>query len=386
MTTNLEGIHMTHSRFNWKNLVPAALMPALVALTGLGQAGASDAQWNTAGVVYTSTNATTGNEVVVYARARDGTLSAAGRVATNGIGTGGGLGNQGAVTLSKNGRWLFVVNAGSNEISVFAARGASLKLVDKVASGGERPVSVTTHGNLLYVLNGGGVNNITGFSIGEWGRLKPIPGSSKPLSAAATGPAQVEFDPSGETLVVTEKATNKIDLYRIEGDLAQGPLVRNSNGMTPFGFAFSRRGTLIVSEAFGGAPDGSALSSYDLDDGALNLVSGSVGTTETAACWVVVTRNNRYAYTTNTGSGTVSGYRVAHDGKLRLLNDDGRTAVTGAGSGPTDAALTQNSRFLYVLNAAIGTVSGFRVEANGNLWPVGTIGGLLAGATGLAAN
>ena len=136
-----------------------------------------------------------------------------------------------------------------------AARGASLKLVDKVASGGERPVSVTTHGNLLYVLNGGGVNNITGFSIGEWGRLKPIPGSSKPLSAAATGPAQVEFDPSGETLVVTEKATNKIDLYRIEGDLAQGPLVRNSNGMTPFGFAFSRRGTLIVSEAFGGAPD-----------------------------------------------------------------------------------------------------------------------------------
>lgn len=377
---------MKRSDMSWKTLVPGLLLPALVALAGANQAGAADAQWKSAGVVYTSTNATTGNEVVVFARASNGTLSPAGRVATNGTGTGGGLGNQGAVTLSKNGRWLFVVNAGSNEISVFAARGTALKLVDKVSSGGERPVSVTTHGDLLYVLNGGGVNNITGFHIGEWGKLRPIPASTKALSAASTGPAQVEFDPSGDTLVVTEKATNKIDLYRVEGDIAQGPIVRNSNGMTPFGFAFSRRGMLIVSEAFGGAPDASALSSYDLSDGALNLVSGSVGTTETAACWVVVTRNNRYAYTTNTGSGTVSGYRLTHDGKLSLLNADGRTAVTGAGSGPTDAALTQNSRFLYVLNSANGTLSGFRVEANGSLWPVGTAGGLLAGATGLAAN
>jgi 6-phosphogluconolactonase len=377
---------MIRSKFHWKNLVPGVLLPAFVALTGAAQIGLANADSGRGGVVYTSTNATTGNEIAIYERADNGALTAAGRVATNGAGTGGGLGNQGALALTGNGRWLFAVNAGSNEISVFAAHGASLKLVDKVSSGGERPVSLTVYGDLLYVLNAGGVNNITGFKIGEWGKLAPIPGSTKPLSAAATGPAQVEFDPSGDSLVVTEKATNKIDLYTVEDGIAQGPVVRDSNGMTPFGFAFDRRGHLIVSEAFGGAPNKSALSSYDIDDTALNLISGSVGTTQTAACWVVVTRNNRYAYTTNTGSGTVSGYRVARDGKLRLLDADGRTAVTGAGSAPTDAALTQNSRFLYVLNSAIGTVSGFRVEANGSLWPVGTIGALPAGVTGLAAH
>jgi 6-phosphogluconolactonase len=376
---------MTRNSFSWNNWVPGVLLPALVALTGAAQVSVANADSGRAGVVYASTNAVAGNEVVVYERARDGTLTAAGKVATNGAGSGGGLGNQGAVTLSRNGRWLFAVNAGSSEVSVFATRGTSLKLVEKVSSGGQRPVSVTTHGDLLYVLNAGGVNNITGFSIGEWGKLTPIAGSTKALSAAATGPAQVEFDPSGEALVVTEKATNKIDLYTLEDGIADGPVVRDSNGMTPFGFAFDRRGHLIVSEAFGGAPNKSALSSYDIDGTALNLISGSVGTTQTAACWVVTTRNNRYAYTTNTGSGTVSGYRLARNGKLSLLNADGRTAVIGAGSAPTDAALTQNSRFLYVLNSAIGTVSGFRVEANGSLWPVGAIGGLPAGVTGLAA-
>ena len=139
-------------------------------------------------------------------------------------------------------------------------------------------------------------------------------------------------------------------------------------------------------EAFGGAANKSALSSYELrDDDALKLISGSVGTQQTAACWVVVTRDNRYAYTTNTGSGTVSGYRVARNGSLSLLNADGRTAVIGAGTAPTDAALTGNSRFLYVLNSAIGSVSGFRVEPNGSLWPVNSVGGLPVGATGLVA-
>jgi 6-phosphogluconolactonase len=376
---------MTRFKFSWKSL-PRVLLHAIVAVAGIGQVGLASAESGSAGAVYTSTNGKTGNEIVVYRRGTDGALTLQGKVPTNGLGTGGGLGNQGALALTKNGRWLFAVNAGSNEISVFAVRASGLTLADKVSSGGQQPVSLTVHDDLLYVLNAGGVNNITGFSIGESGKLTPIANSTKPLSAGATGPAQVQFDPDGEVLVVTEKATNKIDLYTVEDGLASGPLVRDSNGMTPFGFAFDRRGHLIVSEAFGGGANKSALSSYNLLDGkALQVISGSVGTQQTAACWVVVTRNNRYAYTTNTGSGTVSGYRVTHRGALSLLNADGRTAVIGAGSAPTDAALTKSSQFLYVLNSAIGTVSGFRVEPDGSLTPAGTIGGLAGGVTGLVA-
>ena len=57
------------------------------------------------------------------------------------------------------------------------------------------------------------------------------------------GPAQVEFSPRGNLLVVTEKMTNKIDTYTVgRRGLAEGPMVHNSVGITPFGFEFDRRG------------------------------------------------------------------------------------------------------------------------------------------------
>lgn len=381
---------MKSVRLNWparSSRVFGSALAMIAASVGFSAAHNASADTGSAGVVYTQTNAAAANEIVVLRRAADGSVALAGRVATGGVGTGGGLGNQGAIALARNGRWLFAVNAGSNDISVFEAHGTQLRLVDRTASGGERPVSLTVRDGVLYVLNAGGTNNISGFRVGEWGKLTPITGSSKPLSAGATAPAQIEFDRSGELLVVTEKATNKISVYQVEGEVAQGPFVRDSVGMTPFGFAFDRRGNLIVSEAFGGAPNASALSSYDVNtnDASLRTISASVGTNQTAACWVVVTKDGRYAYTTNTGSGSISGYRVTRAGMLSLLDADGRTAVTGAGSGPTDAALSRSGRFLYVLNAANGTISGFRVGADGSLGEVNSVGGLAAGATGLVA-
>jgi 6-phosphogluconolactonase len=71
------------------------------------------------GQIFISTNATAGNEVLVYARAANGPATLKSRIATRGLGTGGGLGSQGAVTLSGNGRYLFVVNAQSNSLSTF---------------------------------------------------------------------------------------------------------------------------------------------------------------------------------------------------------------------------------------------------------------------------
>ena len=380
---------MTDHKFNWRALLLRVAMPVIVAVSSTGavtSAQADDDDYGR-GFVYTATNAVAGNEIVKYNRAPNGALSAAGRTSTNGLGTGGGLGNQGGLVLSKNGRWLFTVNAGSNEISVFSVRRGNLTLTDKVNSGGTRPVSLTVHGDLLYVLNGGGTNNITGFNIGEWGKITPIANSTRPLSAAATGPAQIEFTHDGDALVVTEKATNKIDIYTVEDGIASGPAVRTSNGVTPFGFAFDKRGHLIVSEAFGGAANQAALSSYNVSDESsdISVISPSVKDGQSAACWVVVTKNGRYAYTTNTASGSVSGYRVAQDGSLTLLGD-GLTAVIGAGTGPIDAALSKSSQFLYVLNSGIGTVNGYRVEANGNLSSTGNVGGLPPGANGLVAN
>jgi hypothetical protein len=153
------------------------------------------------GAVYLATNATAGNQVLVLARSGDGSLSEPRPFSTGGTGTGGGLGNQGGVVLAHGNRWLFVVNAGSNEISVFAVRGDDLELLDRVSSDGLKPISVTVFRDLVYVLNAGGSGNISGFRLDPHGGLHPLPGSTRPLSSSASDPAQIEFSPDGTTLV-----------------------------------------------------------------------------------------------------------------------------------------------------------------------------------------
>jgi 6-phosphogluconolactonase len=336
--------------------------------------------------VYTLTNESSGNAVAVFDRASDGSLTPDGTVPTGGLGTGAGLGSQGALVLDDD--RLFAVNAGDDTISMLrVGRGGEVDLADVADSGGVRPISITVRGRLVYVLNGGNATtpaNITGF-LALFGQLVPLPGSSRPLSAAMPDPAQIEFSPSGRHLVVTEKATNLIVTYRV-GSLgfASAPNAQPSAGETPFGFAFDKRGRLIVSEAFGGAPDASVLSSYSLArDGAITPITPNVATTETAACWVVVTKNGHFTYTTNTGSNSISGYRIGNGGGLTLLDADGVTAATGAG--PLDLALSPGSRFLYSLNGGVPEVQGFAVNRDGSLDVLGSVGGLPPGAVGLAA-
>lgn len=365
----------------------AGLAAAVLALTA-SLTGVAAAQGN-AGAVFTATNQISGNAVAVFDRGADGALSPAGEYPTGGLGTGGGLGNQGALALSNGGRFLFVVNAGSNDVSAFRIKPSGLTLVDRIGSGGVSPISLTTEGDLLYVLNAGSTGsagNISGFRVGSDGSLDAIAGSTRPLSAASVGPAQIQFDPTGSTLVVTEKATNSIDTYLVGSNgIASGPSVHASSGQTPFGFAFDKRGRLIVSEAFGGTA--SALSSYGLGgNGSLSVISPSVfAADERASCWVVTTGNGKFAYTTNTGSGSISGYAIGHDGSLSLLDSDGVTAVTGGA--PIDAALSRNNRFLFALNATTHQIDAFRVEADGSLiaLPGAGIGGLPAGVNGLVS-
>jgi 6-phosphogluconolactonase (cycloisomerase 2 family) len=337
------------------------------------------------GVVFALSNATSGNEVVVYNRDSEGRLSGRRSFATGGNGSGGGLGNQGAVALSDSGQWLLAVNAGSDSVSVFLRVGNHLLRTDVESSGGVRPVSVTIEDDIVYVLNAGS-DDVQGFRLSIYGRLTPISGSRRPLSSSGTAPAQVEFNRDGDLLAVTEKATNKVLTFAVDGDGRLGPAtITDSPSPTPFGFAFGRRDTLLVSEAVGGAAGASTLSSYRLNGAAAaTVVSAAVPSGQSAACWVVTTRDGRFAYVSNTASGNLSTYRISSEGAATL--DAAIAADTGAGSGPTDMALDRNSRFLYSLNPGNGTISAFRVQANGALQLIEhEASGLASFATGLVA-
>lgn len=371
-----------------RKIFPLVAMLALVfslLTTGVGSALAAN---DASGAVYVQTNQSSGNEIAIFTRAADGTLSLSGTVSTGGLGTGAGLGSQGSVIISNNGRWLFAVNAGSNDISVFRVASNGLALIGTVSSGGVMPTSLTIYKDLLYVLNAGGTGNITGFVIDNSGYLTPLDGSTRPLSnngvGASPAPAQVAFSRDGSMLVVTERASNLIDTYVVGKDgLASGPTAHPSSGATPFGFAFTQQGALIVSEAFGGAPLASAVSSYEVSNDSLEVINGSVPTGQTAACWIAVSKNGKFAYSTNAGSGSVSAYHVHPDRSLSLI--DGDAGITGEGTSPIDASVSDNGQYLYVLNGRTHNISAFAIQADGTLVSIGTFEGLPAGSAGIVA-
>jgi 6-phosphogluconolactonase len=368
-----------------RRLFVALALAGFIAAPALMKGARLLARGSFGGAVYTMSNAADGNTVLTFNRLADGRLLPAGATPSGGNGTGSGLGNQGGLVLTRNERWLLAINAGSDTVTVFEVGPFGLRSRDVEPSGGTQPISIATHRNLVYVLNALS-DSIAGFRLTRHGTLNPIPGSIRSLSTTGAGPAQISFTPDGDVLVITEKNTSRIVTFAVDSDGLAGAIqVHPSSGETPFGFAFGKRDQLFVSEAFGGAPDASAVSSYHVDeDGAVETISPSVGTTETAACWVAVTPNGRFAYVTNTGSGSVSAYAIDFDGTIELVGD-GRSGVTGDGSSPIDLAITDNGRFLYTLNAGTHTIGVFHIRHDGGLTPMRFVSGLPESANGMAA-
>ena len=347
------------------------------------EAGESHA--STEGAVFVTTNRATGNEVKAFRRSADGSLSPIGTFATGGTGVGGTgdpLTSQGAAALSPDHKFLFVVNAGSNDVSVFRIRIDDLKLVDREPSGGTFPNSVAVTDDAVYVLNANS-SNVGVFSYNESGNLHQRGTAS--LSANAAGGTEVRVSPNGRWLDVTERVSNTIDAFRIgeDGGLS-APVQSASAGQTPFGFQFTPRGLVVISEA-----GTNSASSYDqARAGTLSPVSNAVSNGGQAApCWLIVDPRGRFAYTANAGGSSISGFAIGNDGSLTLLTPGGRTGDLGTGAQPLDIDFGGDGRFLYVLKNGTGTIGAFAVNADGTLRPLADTQGLVAraGYMGLAA-
>jgi 6-phosphogluconolactonase (cycloisomerase 2 family) len=333
--------------------------------------------------VFVQTNETGVNRVVAYSRADDGTLSELGSYPTGGSGDGRvHLTSQGSVVLTGDRRHLLVTNAGSGEISLFDIASGSPTLVQTIATG-PAPKSVAEHAGLVYVLSTGGPT-VVGFRIAG-GRLEPLADATRSLEPGSD-PAQIGFTPDGTALVVTQRGTNAIALYSVDdaGRLGE-PHAQPSSGPTPYGFAFTGAGTLVVTEAFGAQVGRAAASSYVLQGGSITPVSGSVGNGRSEICWAVITADDRYAFTTNFADGAVSRYAIADDGTLTLEDATAGTAVDGK-TGLRDEGLSSDGRFLYAIDADSRRVFGWAVDANGTLSPIGSWDGIPATVAGLAAS
>jgi len=372
------------------------------------------------GAVYVASNEYSGNAILVFDRYADGSLAPVGTgVPTGGRGSGPGLllpddpiGSQGSLIVDQQNRLLFAVNAGSDDVSVFAIDPEGLTLVDRQPSGGGFPVSLTLDHETLYVLNAVG-NSVAGFGVDEGGHLThhetcglpalpagadPIlPGdathSPQPVVVQTAG--QVGFSPDGRKLVVVSKegpllegfpfgatlGSGRIHVYDV--DAREGTLVNCGNpkptvlpsngdgkGKFPFDFAWSQQGDLLLTEIFGVSTSltGSAVSSFALGrDASLTPISTSVGNGQPAVCWIV--RSGKNVFTPNFLGNNISSYEVTSKGLLTLTAAEAVRIDVGPapGQSPIDVAITADGRFLYQLATGSAQVWPIAVSSSGAL-------------------
>lgn len=356
------------------------------------------------------------NQVVAYHRGADGALTQIGVYDTGGVGENirnsgaNPLASQDPLIVSKDHRFVFAVNAGSESISSFSINDdysltpATLDISTSGASGAQNPVSLTLYEDILYVVNTGNFvddngreldtlpadrnrsnASIIGFRVADDGSLTPLEGSE--IAGIGANAGSIEFSSNGEFLYVTERRSNNI--LTIELDANRIPLadtaVSSLSSITPqpFGtdiYPSDNGDILLVSEGNNGAAGLSALSSYLVEDnGDLTGISVSSGvegdpltTGFTFGCWVefVETPSGDFAYVSNTPDGVITSYAVGDEGGLtRLESLAASTGVGGDdtqnGGGVLDAEIA--FPYLYQVVNNDGRIAQYFINEDGSL-------------------
>ena len=185
------------------------------------------------------------NQVVAYSRGADGVLTQIGIYDTGGVGENirnsgaNPLASQDPLIVSKDRRFVFAVNAGSESISSFLINDdysltpADLDVSTSGQTGAQNPVSLTQFEDILYVVNTGNFvdengdeldtlpsdrnrtnASILGFRVGDDGSLTEIEGSEWTDVGANAG--SIEFSDSGRDLYITQRRTDEIIHVRLD--------------------------------------------------------------------------------------------------------------------------------------------------------------------------
>ena len=350
---------------------------AAAAITALALAGgAAPAFANSApGAVFVQSDNLTGNTIVAYQRAANGTLSQQGVYPTGGLGgalTGSvvdHLASQGSLAYDAQNQLLYAVNAGSGTVSVFAVSGVHLTLTQVIRSDGKFPASIAVHNGLVYVLSSEEGGRLQGYEVLA-GHLVAIPGSGRALNLTTSTepvfvhtPGQVAFSPNGSQLIVTTKASGSaVDVFSVapSGLLSATPVVNPEPETVPFAVTFDRDGRLLLAEA------GGFLASFNLETNGTLVQLDQAASNQAATCWLVLVRN--HIFTSNAGSGSLTTFQSSNGGTL--LSSLGNTATD---PGTVDGAASPDGRFIYVQTGLKGIVDEFAVSQSGALTAIGTV-------------
>jgi|HubBroStandDraft_4_1064222.scaffolds.fasta_scaffold42241_1 6-phosphogluconolactonase (cycloisomerase 2 family) len=255
------------------------------------------------------------------------------------VGTNGNASQPSLLVMDTAGSYLYVMNSGSSNISVFSidsSNGALTPVGSPVPLGGLTPLNMrlTPSGSFLYVSVAGGQvgtanGSILGFSVNA-GVLQSL---SPPLtSAEGFNPNGLEIDPSGSYLYVANTQVNSISIFAI------------SAPNTPPGSLSQVQGSPLSTGPYNGPSS------------------------------LLIDSKGKYLYVANQGSNNVAVYSLNSSGLPVALTTSTSAFAFTTESNPSFLAEDPNGNYMFVGNQGTGAgIQAFGVNS-GNLNPLFTYG------------
>jgi DNA-binding beta-propeller fold protein YncE len=272
-------------------------------------------------------------------------------------------------------QFVYVANAGGNNVWAYsiAADGFLVPVPGSPFAVGREPdsVAVDPTGKFAYVANTGDANNVSAYRIAADGALKPVPGSP---FAAGSRPVSVAVDPTGKFAYVANNLDNNVSAYSIaaNGALTQVPGSPFATGSRPVSMAVDPTGKFAY---VAHARVNTGWAYHIAANGGLTPVLGSSPfPTWSFPVSVAMGPTGKYFYVV-----TSRGIDSRGDVGVNLIADGGFVVPIhhfATGIQPSSMAVDPTGKFAYVaiqigdIHSLNGSVSAYRIAANGDLTPV----------------
>lgn len=310
-----------------------------------------------------------------------GTAAASGAAATE-------IRNPFHLLLAPSGQVLYVAsNVAGGTVHALSVDGGKLLPLSEMPAG-DGPIHLSLHpsGGYLVAVNHDSGNFMT-YRLGEDGRItgqvqdvahvQAVPGAGHPYAQAGPHPHMSVFDPGGERLLIPDKGTDYVHVYRF--DPRTGLCTPHSQ--VYLGAAFGPRFLAVHPSwrylyVIGEIRSLVTVCEYDQRTGALWTLDSVPTVPEGAAegnapSGLALSPDGRFLYAANRGQDSIAVFAV-RDGGARLEPADPVQVGDPLTMFPWDLRFRRDGRVLYVANQIAGTVQAYDVDpATGTLRPVG---------------
>jgi len=264
--------------------------------------------------------------------------------------------------IDRSGQFAYATNYLSPTISVYKIETTGALTPGTAVATGTNPNSITIHptdpGQFVYTANYGSAN-ISAYKIGAEGALTD--GST---AGTETNPYSVTIIPkdatlSGKYAYAANFGSNTISVYAIDQTSGALSLVATvAAGTNPHSVTIDPSGKFAYVSNAGS----NNISVYAIDQTSGALINPTVvdaGMMNPAAVTIIpstATLSGKYAYVANTGSNTISVYKIETTGALTALS------LISTEGNPSTIAIDKTGKFALTANYTSNTISSYTID------------------------